>query len=80
MLGDRIRMQDAFPRYGVYIRSMATRGHRGGLAQATRVAVTGALEAAGFDVILIETVGVGQGESILRCGRSVLAVVAPGLG
>ena len=65
---------------GVYIRSMATRGQRGGLARATRAAVT-VLNAAGFDVVLVETIGVGQGDvDVLDVADTVLAVVAPGLG
>jgi len=64
----------------VYIRSMATRGHRGGLAKATGCALK-VLEAAGFDVVLIETVGMGQEEGeIARFAQTVVVVVAPGLG
>jgi LAO/AO transport system kinase len=80
VLGDRVRMQDHASDPMVYIRSMASRGHRGGLAQATREAVT-VLEAAGYDVILIETIGVGQSEiEIVDVAQTVVAVVAPGLG
>lgn len=80
VLGDRVRMQDHASDPMVYIRSMASRGHRGGLAQATRDAVT-VLEAAGYDVVLIETIGVGQGEiEIVDVAQTVVAVVAPGLG
>jgi LAO/AO transport system kinase len=80
ILGDRIRMQEHALDPGVYIRSMATRGQLGGLARATRSAIR-VLEAAGFDVILVETVGVGQGETdILEAAGTVVAVVAPGLG
>lgn len=61
ILGDRIRMQDHSLDEHVYIRSMATRGHHGGLAKATGCALK-VLEAAGFDVVLIETVGMGQEE------------------
>ena len=61
VLGDRIRMQDHFLDDGVYIRSMATRGHLGGLAAATPQAIR-VLDDAGFDTILVETVGVGQSE------------------
>ena len=61
VLGDRVRMQAHAGDSGVYVRSMATRGHLGGLAQATGDAVV-VLDAAGHDVIVIETVGVGQGE------------------
>ncbi|HSN04232.1 MAG TPA: methylmalonyl Co-A mutase-associated GTPase MeaB, partial [Nitrospira sp.] len=65
---------------GVYIRSMATRGHHGGLARATGGAAL-VLEAAGYEVILLETVGVGQGETdVLEAAQTVVAVVAPGLG
>lgn len=80
ILGDRIRMQEHTLDPGVYIRSMAARGQYGGLARATRSAVK-VLAAAGFDVILVETVGVGQGETdILDVADTVVAVVAPGLG
>ncbi len=80
LLGDRIRMQDHTLDQGVYIRSMATRGHHGGLALMTGDAAL-VLEAAGYDVILIETVGVGQGETeVAAMAHTVVAVVAPGLG
>jgi len=80
LLGDRIRMQDHAVDRGVFIRSMATRGERGGLARATRGAVQ-VLEAAGYDVILVETVGVGQLETdVADVAPTVVAVVAPGLG
>ena len=80
LLGDRIRMQAHALDAGVYIRSMATRGQRGGLARATHEAVT-VLDAAGFDVVLVETIGVGQGDiNVLDVADTVLAVVAPGLG
>lgn len=80
LLGDRIRMQEHTLDHGVYIRSMATRGHHGGLAQATSD-VTLVLEAAGYEVILIETIGVGQDEAdVVDCTHTVVAVVAPGLG
>lgn len=80
LLGDRIRMQEHTLDHGVYIRSMATRGHHGGLAQATRDAAL-VLEAAGFDVILIETIGVGQSEvEVADLSDTMVAVVAPGLG
>ena len=80
LLGDRIRMQEHALDHGVYIRSMATRGHHGGLAQATGDAAI-VLEAAGYDVILIETIGVGQNEvDIVDLAHIVVAVVAPGLG
>jgi LAO/AO transport system kinase len=80
ILGDRIRMQKHALDRDVFIRSMATRGQHGGLARATREAVM-VLEAAGYDVILIETIGVGQDEvDILNVAQTVVAVVAPGLG
>ncbi|MBS0181895.1 MAG: methylmalonyl Co-A mutase-associated GTPase MeaB [Nitrospira sp.] len=80
LLGDRIRMQEHALDQGVYIRSMATRGHHGGLAQATGDAAF-VLEAAGYEVILIETIGVGQNEvDIVDLAHIVVAVVAPGLG
>jgi GTPase len=80
LLGDRIRMQEHTLDHGVYIRSMATRGHHGGLAQATSDA-TFVLEAAGYEIILIETIGVGQNEvEVVDIARTVVAVVAPGLG
>jgi LAO/AO transport system kinase len=80
LLGDRIRMQEHTLDHGVYIRSMATRGHHGGLAQATSDA-TLVLEAAGYEVILIETIGVGQNEvDVVDVAHTVVAVVAPGLG
>lgn len=80
LLGDRIRMQDHALDHGVYVRSMATRGHHGGLAPATGDAAL-VLEAAAYEVILIETIGVGQDEiDIVDLARPVVAVVAPGLG
>ena len=80
ILGDRIRMQNHWMDEQVYIRSMATRGHRGGLAKVTGEAVR-VLEAAGYDVILIETVGVGQEEGeIINLAQTIVAVIAPGLG
>ena len=80
LLGDRIRMQDHATDDGVFIRSMATRGHLGGLAVATPQALR-VLDAAGFDVILIETVGVGQAEvEIASLADSTLVLVAPGMG
>lgn len=80
LLGDRIRMQEHVLDHGVYIRSMATRGYHGGLAPATGDAAL-VLEAAGYEVILIETIGVGQNEvDIVNLARTVVAVVAPGLG
>lgn len=80
ILGDRIRMRDLAGDSGVFIRSMASRGNLGGLARAT-ADVTRLLDAAGFDVILIETVGVGQTEvDITRHAHTVLVVEAPGFG
>lgn len=80
ILGDRIRMLDHACDAGVFIRSMATRGQHGGLARSTRDAVR-VLEAAGYDVILVETVGVGQDEvDVAGVVQTVVAVVAPGLG
>jgi LAO/AO transport system kinase len=80
LLGDRIRMQEHTLDHGVYIRSMATRGHHGGLARSTSDAVL-VLEAAGYEVILIETIGVGQNEvDVVEVAHTVVAVVAPGLG
>jgi len=80
ILGDRIRMRDLSGDSGVFIRSMATRGSLGGLARATRDCVR-LMDAAGFDVILIETVGAGQSEiDIVRTAYTTLVVEAPGLG
>ena len=80
ILGDRIRMQEHFADPGIYIRSMATRGSLGGLARTT-ADVTTVLDASGRDVILIETVGVGQDEiDIVRLADCVLVVLVPGLG
>jgi LAO/AO transport system kinase len=80
LLGDRIRMQDHATDSGVFIRSMASRGHLGGLAVATPQALR-VLDAAGFDLILIETVGVGQAEvEIASLADSTLVLVAPGMG
>jgi LAO/AO transport system kinase len=80
LLGDRIRMQDHATDSGVFIRSMASRGHLGGLAVATPQALR-VLDAAGFDVILIETVGVGQAEvEIASLADTTIVLVAPGMG
>ncbi|HEU5419956.1 MAG TPA: methylmalonyl Co-A mutase-associated GTPase MeaB [Streptosporangiaceae bacterium] len=80
LLGDRVRMQDHATDDGVFIRSMASRGHLGGLAWATPQAVR-ILDAAGFGVILLETVGVGQAEvEIAATADTTLVVAAPGLG
>ena len=80
ILGDRVRMQAHAGDPGVFIRSMATRGHLGGLARATSEA-TLVLDAAGKDVVLIETVGVGQDEvDIVRTADVSLVVLVPGAG
>jgi len=80
ILGDRIRMRDLTGDPGVFIRSMATRGSLGGLASAT-AGVVQLFDAAGFDVVLIETVGAGQAEvDIARLAHTTLVVEAPGLG
>jgi LAO/AO transport system kinase len=80
LLGDRIRMQDHATDEQVYIRSMASRGHLGGLARATPQALR-VLDAAGFDLVLIETVGVGQAEvEIASLADTAVVVLAPGLG
>ncbi len=80
ILGDRVRMGELAGDDGVFIRSMATRGSLGGLTRGCMETVD-ILDAAGFDVILIETVGVGQDEvDIARSALSVLVVSAPGLG
>jgi len=80
ILGDRIRMSELVLDPGVFIRSMATRGSTGGLARAT-LAAADILDAAGFDMIMIETVGVGQDEvEIARASHTTVVVSAPGLG
>jgi LAO/AO transport system kinase len=80
LLGDRIRMQDHATDDGVFIRSMASRGHLGGLAAATPQALR-VLDAAGFDLVLIETVGVGQAElEIASLADTTIVLVAPGMG
>ncbi len=80
VLGDRIRMQRHSTDAGVFIRSMATRGHFGGLAGAT-VDVADLMDAAGCDVIVIETVGVGQDEvDVVRVADVVVVVLVPGMG
>ncbi len=80
VLGDRVRMRDLSGDAGIFIRSMASRGSLGGLAQAT-AGVVQVFDAAGFDIILIETVGAGQGEvDIARLAHTTLVVEAPGLG
>ncbi len=80
ILGDRIRMSDLYHDPGVFIRSMATRGALGGLARATIDAVT-VLDAAAKDIVLVETVGVGQDEvDIVRACHTTVVVSAPGMG
>ena len=80
LLGDRIRMQEHATDEAVFIRSMATRGHLGGLAAATPQAIR-VLDAAGFELVIIETVGVGQAEvAIASLADSVAVLLAPGLG
>jgi LAO/AO transport system kinase len=80
LLGDRVRMQTHATDDAVFIRSMASRGHLGGLAAATPQAVR-AVESAGFDVVLIETVGVGQAEvDVAATADTTVVLVAPGMG
>ena len=80
ILGDRVRMQDHATDPGVYIRSMSSRGHLGGLAGSTPQAVR-VLEGAGCDVVLIETVGVGQAEvEVASLADTTLVLLAPGMG
>jgi LAO/AO transport system kinase len=80
ILGDRIRMQDHAVDEGVFIRSMATRGNLGGLSRATAEVVT-VMEAMGKDLILVETVGVGQDEiEVAALAHTVVVVVVPGMG
>lgn len=80
ILGDRVRMRERFLDEGVYIRSMANRGNSGGLARAT-MRVVNVLDALGFDIILVETVGVGQEEvEVVRVVDTVCLVTIPGAG
>lgn len=80
ILGDRLRMQDLSGDPGVFIRSMATRGNLGGIAAATSDAVQ-VLDAAGFEIVLVETVGAGQNEvDIAKNAQTTMVVDAPGLG
>ena len=80
ILGDRIRMADLYTDRGVFIRSMATRGFLGGLARATNDVVD-ILDAAGFDIVLVETVGVGQDEvEVVRTVQTNVVVLVPGMG
>ncbi len=80
LLGDRIRMQEHATDDQVFIRSMASRGHLGGLSAATPQAIR-VLDAAGFDLIIVETVGVGQAEvAVASLADSVVVLLAPGMG
>lgn len=80
ILGDRIRMQEMYTDKGVFIRSMATRGFLGGLAKATNDVVD-LLDASGFDVVIVETVGVGQDEvEVIRTVQTNIVVLVPGMG
>jgi LAO/AO transport system kinase len=80
LLGDRIRMQEHATDPGVYIRSMASRGHLGGLAAATGQAAQ-VLQAVGFDLVVVETVGVGQSEvEVAGAADTCVVLVAPGMG
>ncbi|MDP2876358.1 MAG: methylmalonyl Co-A mutase-associated GTPase MeaB [Holophaga sp.] len=80
ILGDRIRMNHISDDPGIFIRSMATRGALGGLARATQDAID-LLDAAGFDVVLVETVGVGQDEvDVVSCVQTCIVVLIPGMG
>ncbi|MGH2491288.1 MAG: methylmalonyl Co-A mutase-associated GTPase MeaB [Candidatus Limnocylindria bacterium] len=80
ILGDRIRMRERFLDEGLFIRSMASRGHSGGLARATS-RIVNVLDALGYGVVLVETVGVGQVEvEVVRVADTVCLVTVPGLG
>ena len=80
LLGDRVRMNRHATDDGVFIRSLATRGHHGGLSRATSATVA-VLDAAGFPVIFVETVGAGQAEvEVADAADAVVVVTAPGLG
>jgi len=80
LLGDRVRMRDLSGDKGIFIRSMASRGTLGGLSQATSAAIK-VLDAGGFDVILVETVGAGQAEvDIASAAHTTLVIEAPGMG
>ncbi len=79
-LGDRIRMQELSTDQGVFIRSMATRNYMGGIAKATKDAVK-VFDAAGKDIVIVETVGAGQSEvEIIKVAQTTVVVYAPGLG
>ncbi len=80
ILGDRIRMQDHYSDPGIYIRSMATRGSLGGLARTTADVAT-VMDASGRDIVMIETVGVGQDEvDIVRLADVTIVILVPGMG
>jgi LAO/AO transport system kinase len=80
LLGDRVRMSDHATDSGVFIRSMASRGHLGGLAWTTPQALR-VLDAAGFDVVIVETVGVGQSEvEVAALADTTVVLLAPGMG
>jgi LAO/AO transport system kinase len=80
ILGDRIRMRDLAGDPGIFVRSMATRGSLGGLARATADVIK-VLDAAGFDMIIVETVGAGQSEvEIAQTAHTIVVVEAPGMG
>ncbi len=80
LLGDRVRMDRHAEDDGVFVRSLAARGALGGLSEATEAACD-VLDAAGYDVVLVETVGVGQDEvDIVRAAHTTVVVNAPGLG
>lgn len=80
LLGDRVRMQEHVLDEGVFVRSMASRGHLGGLSWATPQAVL-VLDAAGFDIVVVETVGVGQAEvEVASTADTTVVTVAPGMG
>ena len=80
LLGDRVRMMDLMSQQGIFIRSMASRGSLGGLARATS-AVINVFDAAGYDAILVETVGAGQAEvDIANAAHTTLVIEAPGMG
>lgn len=80
VLGDRVRMRDLSGNAGIFIRSMASRGSVGGIAQTT-ASIVQVFDAAGFDVIIIETVGAGQSEvEVARLAHTTLVVEAPGMG
>ena len=80
LLGDRVRMADLSTSPAIFVRSMASRGVQGGLAQTT-AAVTKVLDAAGYEVIIVETVGAGQAEvDIAAAAHTVVVVEAPGMG